>query len=103
MASVENGKVIKTPGMAALEWIRDGTTGWKFVSIRTQHYCLVVSNSTYGGNLHKTSGWANVSSQKAYDMALNMLKGKAVAVNQTRRVNKKFSMDTREVTFHYNM
>ena len=103
LASVENGKVIKTPGMAALEWIRDGTTGWKFVSIRTQHYCLVVSNPTYGGNLHKTSGWANVSSQKAYDMALNMLKGKAVAVNQTRRVNKKFSMDTREVTFHYNM
>ena len=103
LASVQNEKIVKTPGMAALEWIRDGTSGWKFVSIRTQHYCLVVSNPTNGGNLHKTSGWANVSSQKAYDLALQMLKGKSVSMNQTRRVNKKCSMDTREVTFHYNM
>ena len=102
MTCLQNGVVSKNPGMAALEWIRDGASGWKFVSIRTQHYCLLVSNPTNGGNLHKTSGWANVSSQKAYNLALQMLKGNAVSLNQTRRVNKKFSMDTRNVTFHYN-
>ena len=103
LASVQNGAIVKTPGMAALEWIRKGSCGWKFISIRTQHYCLVVSNPTNGGNLHKTSGWANVSSQNAYNLALQMLKGKTVTMNQTRRVDKKCSMDTRKVTFHYNI
>ena len=101
LAGVTDGVVVKTPGMAALEWIRNASCGWKFVSIRTQHYCLVVSNSQEGGNLHKTSGWTNVSSQEAYNLALKMLRGRPVSLVQTRRVNKKCNMETRQVTFNY--
>ena len=101
LAGVKAGVVVKTPGMAALEWIRNTSCGWKFISIRTQHYCLVVSNAKEGGNLHKTSGWTNVSSQEAYNLALKMLRGNPVSLVQTRRVNKKCNMDTRQVTFNY--
>ena len=101
LASWSNGVVVKTPGMAALEWVRNAACGWKFISIRTQHYCLVVSNPSNGGNLHKTSGWTNVSSLEAYNLALEMLRGNPVSLVQTRRVNKKGNTDTRQVTFNY--
>ena len=92
----------KTPGMAALEWIRDESSGWKFISIRTQHYCLVVSHPQGEGNLHKTSGWNKLSSQEAYNLAKQMLSGNSVKLLQTRRTNKKSNMDTHQVEFLYN-
>ena len=95
---VDTNHPIKIPGMAELEWIRHGSCGWKFISIRLQHYCLLASDESH---LHKTSGWSNVSSQDAYDMAKNILSGNPVSLSQTRRVNKKCNMDTREVTFNY--
>ena len=88
--------------MAALEWIRDESSGWKFISIRTQHYCLVVSHPQGEGNLHKTSGWNKLSSQEAYNLAKQMLSGNSVKLLQTRRTNKKSNMDTHQVEFLYN-
>jgi hypothetical protein len=92
----------KTPGLATLEWIRDGSCGWKFVSYRTQHYCLVTSYPEGQGNLHKTSGWNNISSHEAYNLAKAMLSGESVKLLQTRRINKKTNMDTHQVEFVYN-
>ena len=88
--------------MAALEWIRDKSSGWKFISIRTQHYCLVVSHPQGQGNLHKTSGWNKLSSLEAYNLAKEMLSGNSVKLLQTRRTNKKGNMDTHQVEFVYN-
>ena len=92
----------KTPGMAALEWIRNYSSGWKFISIRTQHYCLVVSQPECQGNLHKTSGWNKLSSQEAYNLSKQMLSGNSVQLMQTRRTDKKSNMDTHQVEFLYN-
>ena len=92
----------KTPGMAALEWIRDHSCGWKFISIRTQHYCLVVSQPECEGNLHMTSGWSKLSSQEAYNLSKQMLSGNSVQLMQTRRTDKKSNMDTHQVEFLYN-
>jgi len=91
----------KTPGKAELEWIRQSSSGWKFISVRTQHYCLVVSHDHDQGHLHKTSGWSHLSSVEAYELAKEMLGGKQVKVIQTRRVNKKCNMDTHQVEFMY--
>ena len=88
--------------MAALEWIRDKSSGWKFISIRTQHYCLVVSHPQGQANLHKTSGWNKLSSLEAYNLAKEMLSGNSVKLLQTRRTNKKSNMDTHQVEFVYN-
>jgi hypothetical protein len=94
---------VKTPGKAELEWIRNGNCGRKFISLRTQHYCLVVSESHEGdGNLHKTSGWTHLSSPEAYTLAKRMLTGHQVKLIQTRRINKKCTMDTHQVEFTYN-
>jgi hypothetical protein len=53
-------------------------------------------------DLHKTSGWTHLSSPEAYALAKEMLAGRQVKLIQTRRVNKKCNMDTREVEFTYN-
>lgn len=91
----------KTPGKAELEWIRNGACGWKFISVRTQHYCLIVSNNDHD-NLHKTSGWTHLSSLEAFELAQDILAGRQVKLIQTRRVNKKCNMDTHQVEFNYD-
>lgn len=94
----ENGT--KSPGKAELEWIRNGSCGWKFISLRTQHYCLVVSNDDQG-HLHKTAGWNHLSSLEAYALAKQLWAGHQIKLNQTRRVNKKCNMNTHQVEFTY--
>jgi hypothetical protein len=90
----------KTPGLAETKWERFGPDcGWKFITLRTQHYCLMTSNEAE--NLHKTSGWSNVSSAQVFGWAEKLLEGRRVAVPQKRRVNKKLNMETRDVVFHY--
>ena len=91
----------KTPGLAEIKWQRGGDgCHWKFITVRTQHYCIgVQSNPTQ--DLHKTAGWSNVSSEQAFAWAEDLLRGRRVAVPQTRRISKMLSMDTREVVFHY--
>ena len=91
----------KTPGLAEIKWQRGGVgCNWKFITVRTQHYCIgVQSNPTQ--DLHKTAGWSNVSSEQAFAWAEDLLRGRRVAVPQTRRVSKMLSMDTRDVVFHY--
>jgi len=90
----------KTPGKAELEWIRQSESGWKFISVRTQHYCLIVSDKD-NSDIHKTSGWTHLSSHEAYALAKEMLAGHSVKLIQTRRVNKKCNMDTHSVEFTY--
>lgn len=92
---------IKLPGMAELKWIRKGDVDWKFITIRTQHYCLVVSETEHHDNVHKTSGWSNLSSLEAYQAAKNILNGNKVNIMQTRRINKKSNMLTHQVQFTY--
>ena len=91
----------KTPGLAEIKWQRGGDgCHWKFITVRTQHYCIgVQSNPTQ--DLHKTAGWSNVSSEQAFAWAEDLLRGRRVAVPQTRRISKMLSMDTQNVVFHY--
>jgi hypothetical protein len=86
--------------MAEFKWIRNGHCEWKFVTMRTQHYCVVVAQTdTVGGHLHKTSGWTGLSSLEAYQAASNILQGQKTVITQTRRVNKKSTMDTHTLEF----
>ena len=99
----EGGAVAaKTPGLAELKWERNEETGsrWKFITLRTQHYCLGTAAHPEQ-NLHKASGWSNVSSDQAFAWAERILQGRQVQVPQIRRVNKMFGMETRDVMFHY--
>ena len=90
----------KTPGLAETKWERYGADcGWKFITLRTQHYCLSASDGEQ--NLHKTSGWSNVTSEQVFGWTEQILEGRRVAVPQKRRVNKMLSMETRDVLFHY--
>ena len=91
---------VKTPGLAEVKWQRRTDSGWKFISLRTQHYCLS-TESDQQPNLHKSSGWSNVSSEQAFDWAQQLLAGESVAVPQKRRVHKMLSMETRDVVFHF--
>ena len=103
ITTTSTGVAVKPPGMAELKWIRNGHCGWKFVTMRTQHYCLVVSqhSDTVGGHLHKTSGWTGLSSVEAYQAAINILQGKKTVITQTRRINKKSNMETQTLEFMY--
>jgi hypothetical protein len=96
-----DSNAIKLPGLAELKWIRRGDVDWKFITIRTQHYCLVVSETEHQDNVHKTSGWSNLSSMEAYHAAKSILNGNKVNILQTRRINKKSNMLTHQVQFTY--
>ena len=97
----------RTPGLAELKWIRNGPCGWKFVTVRTQHYCLILPSqedndpSAAGGHLHKTSGLSGLSSVASYYNALKMLQKQPVSIPQMRRTNKRFNVDTKQVVFEY--
>ena len=95
------GVAIKPPGMAEYKWIRNGQCEWKFVTMRTQHYCVVVAqtDTVGGGHLHKTSGWTGLSSLEAYQAASNILQGQKTIITQTRRINKKSNMDIQTLEF----
>ena len=91
----------KTPGLAELKWERNEEAGgWKFITLRTQHYCLGTAAHPEQ-NLHKASGWSNVSSDQAFAWAERILQGRQVQVPQIRRVHKMFGMETRDVMFHF--
>jgi len=92
---------VKSPGMAELKWIRKGDCDWKFITIRTQHYCLVVSENEHKDNIHKTSGWSNLSTMEVYQAAKNILNGKRINITQTRRIHKRSNMLTHQVQFVY--
>ena len=94
---------IKMPGLAELKWERKGSDrGWKFITLRTQHYCLSSNDPANEMDLlHKTSGWSNLTSREACHYAEEILKGHRVTVPQTRRIHKMSSMDTKPVLFQY--
>lgn len=94
---------VAPPGRADLKWSRKGNVDWTFISIRTQHYCLVVDNAANdeGENVHKTSGWSQLSSREAFDAAIQILKGNSVTVVQHRRLNKKSNLLTHQIALKY--
>ena len=93
---------VKAPGLAELKWKRSGPDcDWKFITLRIQHYCIKVP-ARPDQNLHKTSGWSDVSSDQVFSWAQDLLRGSGVVkVLQNRRVSKMFSTETRPVTFQY--
>ena len=98
----EGGAVAaKTPGLAELKWERnEEADGWKFITLRTQHYCLG-SAAHPEQNVYKASGWSNVASDQVCEWSERILQGQPVQVPQTRRVNKMLGMETRNVMFHF--
>jgi hypothetical protein len=92
---------IKQPGLAKLEWLRNGSCQWKFITLRTQHYCVVVSEQETNVNFHKTAGWSGLSSWDAYIASKKIMEGEKTVVTQTRRVNKLASLNTHQVNFMY--
>jgi len=91
----------KAPGLAELKWIRNGTSEWKFITLRTQHYCIVVSEQENTANLHKTAGWSGLSSWEAYTSSKRILEGESLSISQTRRTNKIANMETRQIQLKY--
>jgi len=91
----------KQPGLAKLEWIRNGHSQWKFISLRTQHYCVVLSEQEHQANLHKTAGWSGLSSWEAYTSSKKILEGQRLCIIQNRRINKIANLNTRPVEFMY--
>lgn len=91
----------KQPGLAKLEWIRNGDCGWKFISLRTQHYCVIISEQQHNMNLHKTAGWTGLSSWEAYTMSKSILEGQQLCLIQNRRINKIANVNTHPVKFMY--
>jgi hypothetical protein len=91
----------KQPGLAKLEWTRNGPCQWKFITLRTQHYCLVLSEQAHEGNLHKTAGWKGLSSWKAYASSKAILNGQQVCMVQDRRINKIANLMTNPIEFKY--
>lgn len=86
----------KTPGMAELKWTRSGLDSeWQFITIRIQHYCLKANREQ--DNLHKTSGWSNISTDRAFASALDILQGRGAIVPQIRRIHKIEGMSTQSV------
>lgn len=92
---------VKEPGLAKLEWIRNGHCQWKFITLRTQHYCVVISQQQEDANLHKTSGWSGLSSWEAYTTSKQILDGHKCSLTQTRRINKMANLKTHQVDFLY--
>jgi hypothetical protein len=91
----------RTAGLAELEWKRFGPDcDWKFITLRIQHYCLKVPAQPHQ-DLHKTSGWSDVSNEQAFDWAQELFRGAKVDVIQKRRVSKMFCTETRRVVFQY--
>jgi hypothetical protein len=91
----------KQPGLAKLEWIRNGPCQWKFITLRTQHYCLILSEQAHEGNLHKTAGWKGLSSWKAYASSKAILDGQQVCMLQDRRINKIANLMTCPIKLKY--
>jgi hypothetical protein len=91
----------KQPGLAELKWIRNGNVGWKFLTMRTQHYCIVISEQEHKTNLHKTAGWSGLSSWEAYTSSKKLLEGEKLSLTQTRRTNKIANMDTHQIQYLY--
>jgi len=83
----------KVPGLAELKWMVQ--QDWKFITLRTQHYCLASTNQ----DIHKVSGLSRLGSQQAFAMAERQLEGIRVDVVQQRRLCKMAGLETREVVF----
>jgi len=86
---------IKIPGHAELKWMVQ--QDWKFITLRTQHYCLASTRQ----DIHKVSGLSCLSSQEAFAYAERILEGQRVAIPQERRVRKMVGVDTKPVVFYY--
>jgi len=94
---------VKTPGMAELKWTRYGPEcAWRFITVRIQHYCISVPSQP-DLNLHKASGWSNVSSEDAVRYAEDLLRGRQVQVPQTRRIQKMANTKTQVRMFNYKL
>jgi len=93
--------VSKQPGSAEPKWIRNGDCGWKFVTLRTQHYSLVIAEQEHDDNLHKTAGWSGLSSWETYKASKSILEGEHISITQSRRINKIANVATHQVEFKY--
>jgi hypothetical protein len=84
----------KVPGRAELKWMVQ--SDWKFITLRTQHYCLASTDK----DVHKVSGLTLLDSQEAFAFAERQLQGLRVDIPQDRRLRKMGGVDTHTLTFH---
>jgi hypothetical protein len=102
-ANSSSNQATKIPGMAELKWTRYGPEClWRFITVRIQHYCISVPAQP-DLNLHKCSGWSDISSEEAIRFAEDLLKGRQVQVFQNRRVRKMANTKTQVRMFHYQL
>lgn len=85
----------KIPGRAELKWSVE--KDWKFITLRTQHYCLASTNK----DVHKVSGLSRLGSQEAFAYAERQLAGLRVDIPQERRLRKMGGLQTESKVFHY--
>jgi hypothetical protein len=89
----DGGGGTKVPGRAELKWMVQND--WKFITLRTQHYCLASTNQ----DVHKISGLSHLDSQAAFAYAERQWQGQRVDIPQERRLRKMGGVQTRTVTF----
>jgi len=100
----DNSQAVE-PGYLKLEWLCKSAS-WKFITAGIQQYVLREEEEEGGGGgeggattgRQKTSGLANLTNEKAFELARSLLFGTAVTVCQDRRIHKIESTATRRET-----
>jgi len=92
------GNFVKPPGLAECKWLRH-ENGWKFTTLRTQHYCLAAQDPQQ--SLFKVSGWSDVTTPQVLEWTEQLIQGQRVAIPQTRRVHKTISLETKPIVLNY--
>ena len=91
------------PGLGQLKWTRQPHDKWKFISIRTQHYCVLVTSHQDGtSDICKTAGWSPMPGKQAYQLAKDILQGNPASITQMRRINKRANIECRQVELQFN-
>ena len=90
--------MVKPPGLAECKWLRH-ENGWKFTTLRTQHYCLAAQDPQQ--SLFKVSGWSDVTTPQVLEWTEQLIQGQRVAIPQTRRVHKTISLETKPIVLNY--
>lgn len=92
-----NEPLVKRPGLAECKWSRHHLP-WRFVTLRTQHYCLASEDAQQ--NLYKASGWSGVTAEQVLEWTEKLASGERVDIPQKRRTHKKMNLDTKDVVLH---
>ena len=86
------------PGQLKKEFEYVSADGWRFVTGMVQNFALLTNNDP---GIHKSSGWKEVSSEASYENSCKILKKEQVFIQQKRRVDKMFSLETVTKMFCY--